>query len=215
MWILLLCLGILILVLTRKSKKFYSLNDYPQMYDFHNNFAQIQEECKRCMNLPINDLKRPTDVWSNTNQTKTLQFLANCKDLTGWMYAWQPGSDSSDKWLNFPLVAVGYHFENNKKHCPILSKIIEKHKNKINICGFSWFKPDTQLAEHTDNTGIKYGSLSYHLGLIVPEKCNLIVAGEEVHQAVGKSIIFDSTYLHSANNNSKQDRIILYIDFKI
>ncbi len=195
----------------------YDLSDFPEMKDFHDSFAEIRQECSDILKQPINHIHRDVDVWNNSSDPKkTDEFLSANKNIIGWMPAWAPGSpDANYDWLNFPLVAVNHEFKNNLDLCPKLSSLLTKHKKIINICGFSLLKPNAELKTHVDTTGMPYNTMAYHLGLIVPDngENNLIVNGETYIQREGQSIIFDSTYPHSANNKSESDRVILYIDF--
>lgn len=52
-----------------------------------------------------------------------------------------------------------------------------------------------------------------HLGLIVPSDCCLRVGDAVKSWKEGKCLIFDDTVEHEAWNNSKEDRIILLLDF--
>lgn len=195
----------------------YDLSDFPEMQDFHDACQDIRDECVAILNEPINHIHRDVDVWNNSaNPKKTDEFLTANEHIRGWMPAWAPGSSVANyDWLNFPLIAVGHTFKNNLALCPKLAKLLEKHKDIINICGFSLLKPNAELKTHVDTTGMPYNTMAYHLGLIVPSdgENNLIVNGEKIIQREGQSIVFDSTYPHSANNLSNQDRVILYIDF--
>lgn len=195
----------------------YDLSDFPEMQDFHGHFTQIRDECNNVLNEPLNNIHRDQEVWNNSiDPKKTEEFLKKHENIRGWVPAWAPGSSKANTdWLNFPLVAVKHRFENNIKLCPTLAKLLDKHKKSINICGFSLLKPGAELKTHVDTTGIQYNTLAYHLGLIVPAdgENNLIVNGKKFIQSEGQSIIFESTYPHSAQNTSKDIRVILYIDF--
>jgi len=192
------------------------------MQAFHDNFNAIKAECVKITNDRkdnFNDIPRKRGIWSNSEEKAASEkFLDNNINLTGWIPAWSPGlMDTNYTWLNFPLMGMGRHFENNLKQCPTLSKILKERANIINIAGFSLLTPGATLAEHVDTTGIDYGSMAYHLGLIVPDPLSstLTVDGEKKIQREGKSMIFESSYLHSAYNFGTKDRVILYIDFKI
>ena len=82
------------------------------------------------------------------------------------------------------------------------------------MAGFSLLKPNSYIKPHIDNTGIDNNSLGIHFGLIIPEKKKsfLIVNNKKIYEDNFKLFGFDSNYLHSAENNSKQNRVILYID---
>ena len=198
---------------------FYDIEYFSDMKQLQDNFEAIREETK---SIPwnINDIYRPKGVWATNNDIgpQTKGFVANNIEIEGWMYAWQTESGTkNNNWLNYPLMFQGTEFKNNLKHCPILHSILLQHRDKINVAGLSLMRPNSQINPHRDTTGPRYGSLGYHLGLIVPDpiKCTLTVNDKIIHQREGHSIVFDPTQLHSAANKSNTDRIILYIDFKI
>lgn len=195
----------------------YDLSDFPEMQDFHNNFAAIRAECLAVINEPLNNIQRKREAWHNSvDPTAADEFFKKTEGMKGWFRAWAPGSSSANiNWLNFPFLAVKHRFEKNIALCPTMSKLLDKHQSRINICGFSMLKPGAELKEHVDTTGIQYNTLAYHLGLVVPAdgENNLIVNGKKFIQKEGQSIIFESTYPHSAANTSKEMRIILYMDF--
>jgi beta-hydroxylase len=124
--------------------------------------------------------------------------------------------------LNYGLLYDGVEFKENILQCPQTYKMLEKIKDKINIAGFSYMKGKSMIQKHTDSTGIMYDSLAFHLGLIIPEPhstCQLIISdGYKKYSYIerpGGTVIFDGTYEHYAYNQSSEDRVILYIDFKI
>ncbi|WP_163435864.1 aspartyl/asparaginyl beta-hydroxylase domain-containing protein, partial [Escherichia coli] len=53
-----------------------------------------------------------------------------------------------------------------------------------------------------------------HLGLVTPndDRCYISVDGERYSWRDGEGVIFDETYLHYAENQSDQMRIILFSD---
>ena len=56
--------------------------------------------------------------------------------------------------------------------------------------------------------------MRYHLGLVTPndDRCYISVDGERYSWRDGEGVIFDETYLHYAENQSDQMRIILFCD---
>lgn len=138
----------------------------------------------------------------------------------GWVRAWQSASHGPNgDWLNYGLMYKGDFFAANASKCPTLTKLLAPMRHRINICGFSWMRPLSKIHRHVDSTGVKHGSLAYHLGLIVPSvisgACKLTVANVAAMQRPGQPIVFDSSFSHYAENNAAGDRVILYIDFKI
>ena len=71
----------------------------------------------------------------------------------------------------------------------------------------------SRLVKHRDPYA---GSLRYHLGLVTANSpdCFISVDGEEYHWKDGEAILFDETFIHFAENKSKVDRIILFLDVK-
>src|SRR2546430_11930250 len=53
-----------------------------------------------------------------------------------------------------------------------------------------------------------------HLGLVTPnsDKCFIIVDGEKCVWRDGEAIMFDETYIHTAENQTDINRIILFCD---
>lgn len=181
------------------------------------NWHAIRDEAVLAMrSAPILDVARARDEWVQSGDI----IEKNLKSY-GWVSAWQVDSedDGNPDWLNYGIMFNGSFFEKNIEHCPVLTACLEPISSRINICGFSLMRPCTKINRHTDSTGIQYGSLAYHLGLCVPdgvhETCKLVVGNFAIPEEDGKTIIFDSSYSHYAENNACADRVILYIDFKL
>lgn len=85
---------------------------------------------------------------------------------------------------------------------------------RINFAAFSRLHAHSKLEPHRHKNP---NALIMHLGLEIPggNTCGLKV-GTRVHhwRKAGDIVIFNDNFLHSAWNNSDQDRIILYVDFK-
>lgn len=76
---------------------------------------------------------------------------------------------------------------------------------------FTLLPPGSHLNPHRDPFA---GSLRYHLGLVTPnsDQCRIFIDGEPYSWRDGKDIVFDETYIHSAENLTDQTRIILFCD---
>lgn len=168
-------------------------------------------------NLPkdkiINFKSRKQGDWYNGGELDNMA-LKHFDDY-GWHSAWSEDKNiPNHEWKNWGLIYKDVALGKNAELCPLTTAMLKVIPG-IRIAGFSVMTPKSVIKPHRDTTGIKYGSLAYHLGLDVPGKCHLVVNGEKEEEVNGKVIIFDSTYLHSAYNKSKKDRCILYIDFEI
>ena len=81
----------------------------------------------------------------------------------------------------------------------------------INAAMFAVLPPGAKLGAHRDPFA---GSLRYHLGLATPnaETCSIAVDGQTYAWRDGEGVVFDETYVHSAENRSDVTRIILFCD---
>lgn len=215
--ILLTIITTVILYLNRYEEKlFYNTNDYPYMKDFEINYNQISKEVNM---IPINTLNifRNRDKWTGNNTDEMKELIKELDKESGWIYSWHPNDVNlvNKDWLNYPLYYQGHKFEKNLEKCPTLKNILEKKSDIINLAGLSLMRPRSRLPYHKDMTGPTYGSMAYHLGINVPDGSYLYVKKKKINEQNAKSIIFNSEYLHAAENESFEDRIILYIDFKI
>ena len=78
---------------------------------------------------------------------------------------------------------------------------------------FTELPPEGKLNRHRDPYA---GSLRYHLGLITPnsDQCFIEVNGERYSWRDGEGVLFDETFIHSAQNNTDANRIILLCDIE-
>jgi len=76
---------------------------------------------------------------------------------------------------------------------------------------FAMLPPGGKLGAHRDPFA---GSLRYHLGLVTPnsDKCRILVDGVECVWRDGQAFMFDETFIHSAENATEVNRIILFCD---
>jgi len=78
---------------------------------------------------------------------------------------------------------------------------------------FASLPPGACLVRHRDPYA---GSLRYHLGLSTPNDpgCFIEVDGQRYHWRDGQAVVFDETYIHHAENQTDQQRIILFADIE-
>ena len=76
---------------------------------------------------------------------------------------------------------------------------------------FAMLPPGGKLGAHRDPFA---GSLRYHLGLVTPnsDKCRILVDGVQCVWRDGEAFMFDETFIHSAENTTDVNRIILFCD---
>jgi beta-hydroxylase len=83
----------------------------------------------------------------------------------------------------------------------------------VNAAMFAVLPPGGKLGAHRDPYA---GSLRYHLGLVTPNSaaCGIVVDGEPYHWRDGEAVIFDETYIHSAENRADTARLIMFCDIE-
>src|SRR5690349_22246179 len=81
----------------------------------------------------------------------------------------------------------------------------------VNAAMFALLPPGSKLGAHRDPFA---GSLRYHLGLVTPnaDTCRIVVDGEPYSWRDGEPVMFDETFIHTAENRSDVTRIILFCD---
>jgi aspartyl/asparaginyl beta-hydroxylase (cupin superfamily) len=195
----------------------YYISDFPELQVFNDHFKEIRDEFLTITQNVNYDKPRGQGVWSGEFVDEANAYLSKNKDLVGWIPSWQAGSSKgNNRWFNFPLYALGYKFENNLKQVPKLAALLA-NKPYIKIAGFSKMLPGAIIPPHVDATGMPNGTIAYHLGVDIPEenKCTLVVNGETIYQKQGDYLIFESTYVHSAENPTNADRTILYLEIEV
>lgn len=117
-------------------------------------------------------------------------------------------------WKQFLLYDGGEKQNENCAKCPQTTKIIEKMNNATSlnttsVIGFSNIYPGTKIIPHTS---VSNDRVRIHLGLIIPEDCFIEVAGQRKYWKEGEVFAFSDAFVHSAQNNSNQNRYILICD---
>ena len=155
-------------------------------------------------------LQALTDNW-RTIRREALQLLdegriraaATYNDLgfnsffrTGWKRFYV-------KWYDEPLPSA-------KALCPKTVELVQSVPG-VNAAMFALLPPGSKLGAHRDPFA---GSLRYHLGLVTPnaDSCRIVVDGEPYSWRDGEAVMFDETFIHTAENRSDATRIILFCD---
>ncbi|HSQ79818.1 MAG TPA: aspartyl/asparaginyl beta-hydroxylase domain-containing protein [Casimicrobiaceae bacterium] len=107
------------------------------------------------------------------------------------------------KWYDEPLPSA-------KALCPKTVDLVQSIPG-VNAAMFALLPPGSRLGAHRDPFA---GSLRYHLGLVTPNaaSCRIVVDGEPYFWRDGEALMFDETFIHTAENRSDVTRIILFCD---
>jgi beta-hydroxylase len=120
--------------------------------------------------------------------------------------------DQNEKWRLAMLKIYGKNTD-LCKFFPVTCSII----NKIPRCRLSMFsilEPNKKIPKHK---GSSKCVLRYHLGLIIPkdyENCSITINNERRVWEEGKDIIFDDTFEHFVENNTNEQRVVLFLDIQ-
>lgn len=116
----------------------------------------------------------------------------------------------NDKWTRYYIKWYSDISNQTKKETPFTSNLIEQCPN-IQLAMFSVLKPNSNIKPHR---GPYRGSLRLHLALDTPkdDKCFIMVDGKKYRWNNGDFFIMDDTYIHEVVNNSKKDRVVLFLD---
>jgi beta-hydroxylase len=107
------------------------------------------------------------------------------------------------KWYDQPLPSA-------RALCPRTVALVQSIPT-VNAAMFALLPPGSKLGAHRDPFA---GSLRYHLGLVTPnsDACRIVVDGQPYSWRDGEPVMFDETYIHTAENRSDVTRIILFCD---
>jgi beta-hydroxylase len=115
-------------------------------------------------------------------------------------------------WKRFYLKWYGDFLPSAETLCPKTARLLASIPS-VNAAMFALLPPGARLVAHRDPFA---GSLRYHLGLSTPnsERCRIVVDGELYYWKDGEPVVFDETYIHRAENQTDQTRIILFCDIE-
>lgn len=105
----------------------------------------------------------------------------------------------------------GRPHEENCRRCPVTTKLIRTVPGaQMRESMFSIIYPGDSILPHVGTGNI---FLTGHLGLQIPEKCQIRVSNDTREWQEGKVLIFDSSFDHEVWNHGNGIRIILLMDF--
>jgi beta-hydroxylase len=115
-------------------------------------------------------------------------------------------------WKRFYLKWYGDFLPSAANLCPQTTKLLADIPS-VNAAMFTVLPPGSRLGAHRDPFA---GSLRYHLGLVTPNSpaCFIVVDGERYYWKDGEAVMFDETFIHTAENRTDVTRVILFCDIE-
>lgn len=115
-----------------------------------------------------------------------------------------------NRWKVFILYLMGYKPHANGELCPKTNQLLMKIPNLMQAF-FSILEPGKSVPLHE---GPYLGYLRYHLGLKIPQENppSIVVNGQRYTWKTGEGVLFDDSWPHQVDNDSKELRVVLIID---
>jgi ornithine lipid ester-linked acyl 2-hydroxylase len=115
-----------------------------------------------------------------------------------------------DKWRTYIFYVYGQRFEKHCRECPETAHLLQKIPG-MKTAFFSILSPGKRIPPHR---GPYRGVMRYHLPLVVPQdgQCGIRVGDQTATWEEGVGIMFDDTYEHEAWNDTKETRVVLFLD---
>lgn len=205
---LLLIFLIVIFILLKKKKLFYGVNEYNKLKILEENWKLIRNEIP---DIDVNDKRiytRNRKIWHNYDHNKL-------KKIDYWVRSWEDNYE----WFNYGLFMHGKILGDAEIKFPNTIRILKQINKfyKINIAGFSLFMPNFKLPYHIDDNDKL--SITVNQLLTGNDSYLSIKHNNKIHtkkHELGKVIVFNDSVMHSASNNdSKQNRVILYLNVNL
>lgn len=187
-----------------------------------NNFYEIRTEVVSSLDWPISSIYRSEEIYSDDLFDQSIWLTLDRQWIKGWNRT--PNHNSYDDMTFVPLIYKNVK-SSSYKHFPNLSKYLDKFDN-IFVAGLSRIKPGCFLDRHVDivledgETLDSYCPVkTLNMAIICPsEGCTLKqyhpIEGETTHvHKEGSSVIFDCRTPHAAFNDSKEERVVLAVNY--
>lgn len=122
-------------------------------------------------------------------------------------------------WLTFDLrtidveidddsfVAESISYPKNMKLAPVAAALVKPMPVIGDYCYLA-LEPGGAVRPHFSQFN---GKLVAHLGLSIPERCGIRVAGEVRRWEEGEFLVFDDTYMHDTWNRSRRRRVLFQV----
>lgn len=115
-------------------------------------------------------------------------------------------------WKRFYLKWYDAKHPSAEKFCAKTVALLRQAKS-VKAAMFAELPSGAKLNPHRDPFA---GSLRYHLGLVTPndDRCFIDVNQQRYSWRDGQGVVFDETFIHTAENNTDINRIILFCDLE-
>lgn len=123
----------------------------------------------------------------------------------------QKGISAKDgiPWKTFIIKGFDKWLPHNAGKVPETTELIKKLP-RVKLAMFSVIEGGKHIPAHF---GFFKSVLRYHLAMIIPEgECYIEVGVQRYYWKEGEQVLFDDTYRHEVWNNTKERRVVLFLD---
>lgn len=204
--------------------KIENINEFTNINEFEN--KQLTLHYKKYIELE-GDLQNYNMIDNNFYDTKILfpelnilnqnfeliknELFNNIGIMQDWLL-----KDTTNKFYNKHTIIPIFGYNKWSKYAVdfiIIVNLIKIIKNIDTVC-FLKLSKNARLDKHYGYNPSSNYILRTHLGISVPNNCGMWVNGEIKFHKENEWLTFDDSKLHTAFNNSTEDRYILLIDVK-
>lgn len=189
---------------------FYQLSNFPNLKILVENWQIIREEALSLdkYNLNINRVNKDHEVVAEEILKK---IKLNKKN--GWVDGWNNKNEINKSWIQYGIMI--YDQEVPYSNMPETIKLLKKITG-VKVAALNILKAESILGTHTHPEMLTEGMAQMHISLNAPEpkQSYLSINGDFFEHLTGNHVIFNGAYPHFAINAGKQDRMILYLEFK-
>jgi aspartate beta-hydroxylase len=129
----------------------------------------------------------------------------------GYLQPHHQGLTDTGRWSVYYLYQLGRKVEENCRRCPQTAQVISAISD-LTSTGLVYFSVLTEGTHITPHCGPTNTRLRCHLGLVVPQGCQIRVGSETRSWEEGKCLIFDDSFEHEVWNSDQQARVVLVVD---
>lgn len=115
------------------------------------------------------------------------------------------------KWTEFSFYLGVQRHDENSERCPETARVLDAYPRKclLGAGKYSVLAPESHIEPHCGPNNLR---IRFHLGLVIPEGCEIRVKDETRSWEEGKCLVLDDSFEHEVWNRSDQTRIILLVD---
>ncbi|KAK3268601.1 hypothetical protein CYMTET_22904 [Cymbomonas tetramitiformis] len=173
-----------------RTDAWHDVAEYDWAHRLESEAETVQRELENALATPSFDSKG-NRIWATASRSDAMAY----------------GPD----WRTLVLQDRGRWDDKNAELFPQTSKLVQKLQIPSSECFFAVQRAHTGIKSHTDFTNFL---LTAHLGLKIPEGNLWIKCGNETRDwEEKKMLIMDTSFMHSTENNTDEDRYVLIFRF--